>query len=105
MQSRHTLIAAFRLTLLAAGGSLALAACGDSAKDDAAAYNACLTLAKSKLPKAEFVAQDKAKINSLQDGTVAVIIGYTNEGKAANVDCNVQKQQDQSFKVNYSNLP
>ena len=93
-------------TLLAAlGATLALAACGSAKEDDAKAYNACLTMAKGKLPKAEFVGQDKAKINSLQDGTVAVVIAYKLDGKDAIVDCNTQKQQDNSFKVNYSNLP
>ena len=95
----------FRAALLAFGASVALAACGGAKEDDAKAYNACLTLAKTKLPKAEFAALDKAKMNSLQDGTVAVVIPYKLDGKDANVDCNTQKQQDQSFKVNYSNLP
>jgi hypothetical protein len=53
----------------------------DAKQDDASAYNACLQQAKSKLPKAEFVPLDQSKINSMQDGTVAVVIGYKNEGK------------------------
>ena len=95
----------FRTAILAFGAAVALAACGGSKEDDIKAYTACLTLAKTKLPKAEFAAQDKAKMNSLQDGTVAVIIPYKLDGKDAIADCNTQKQQDQSFKVNYSNLP
>ena len=90
--------------VLAAG---LLAAC-DSKKDDAAAYEACIAHAKkagSKFAAAEFAALDKSKINSLQDGTVAVVIAYKLDGKDAIADCNTQKQQDQSFKVNYSNLP
>ena len=95
----------FRTVLAALGATLALAACGSAKEDDAKAYSACLAMAKGKLPKAEFVAQDKAKINSMQDGTVAVIIAYKLDGKDAFVDCNTQKQQNDTFKVNYSNLP
>jgi len=95
----------FRFALLAIGAALALAACGGGKEDDAKAYATCIAMAKAKLPKAEFVAADKARINSLQDGSVAVVIDYTLDGKKAFVDCNVQKQQDQSFKINYSNLP
>ena len=95
----------FRAALLLAGAALALAACGGAKEDDAKAYATCLAFAKAKLPKAEFVAQDKAKINSLQDGSVAVVITYKLDGKEAFVDCNTQKQQDNTFKVNYSNLP
>ena len=94
-----------RTALVAIGAALILAACGGSKEDDLKAYTACLNLAKTKFPKAEFVAQDKAKINSLQDGSVAVVIAYKLDGKDAIADCNVQKQQDQSFKVNYSNMP
>lgn len=95
----------FRAGILFAGAALVLVACGDAKEDDAKAFNTCLVFAKGKLPKAEFVAQDKAKINSMQDGTVAVVIAYKLDGKDAQVDCNVQKQQDNSFKVNYSSLP
>lgn len=94
-----------RAAVLVIGAALALAACGSAKEDDAKAYATCLAFAKGKLPKAEFVAQDKAKINSLQDGTVAVVIAYKLDGKDAIVDCNTQKQQDNTFKVNYSNLP
>src|SRR5262245_23656690 len=94
-----------RTGALVLGAALALAACGGAKEDDAKAYNACLTFAKGKLPKAEVAAQDKAKINSLQDGTVAVVIPYKLDGKDAIADCNTQKQQDNTFKVNYSNLP
>ena len=92
-------------TAVLAIAAATLAACGGAKEDDAKAYNACLTFAKAKLAKAEFAAQDKAKINSLQDGTVAVVIPYKLDGKDAIADCNTQKQQDNSFKVNYSNLP
>jgi hypothetical protein len=78
----------------------------DSKKDDAAAYEACIAHAKksgSKFASAEIATLDKVKINSLQDGTVAVIIPIKMGGKDAVYECNAQKQQDNTFKVNYTN--
>jgi hypothetical protein len=86
--------------------SLCIAACGDSKKDDLAAYEACVANAKkagSRFEKAEFSPFEKAKINSLQDGTVAVIVPIKLDGKDAILDCNAQKQQNNTFKVNYTN--
>jgi hypothetical protein len=93
-----------RAAAIALSAAFALAACGSGTKDDQDAYNACLNYAKAKMPTAEFVPFEKARINSMQDGTVAVIIDYKLDGKAAFVDCNTQKQQNQTFKVNYSNV-
>jgi hypothetical protein len=82
-----------------------VAAC-DSKKDDAAAYEACIAHAKkagSKFATAEFAAFDKVKVNSLQDGSVAVVVPIKLDGKNATYDCNAQKQQDNTFKINYTN--
>jgi hypothetical protein len=88
--------------VLAAG---LLVAC-DSKKDDAAAYETCVTEAKkpgSKFASAKFPALDKAKINSQQDGSVGVAVPVEMDGKEVIYNCNVQKQQDNTFKVNYTN--
>ena len=85
--------------------TMLLAAC-DSKKDDADAYAACIAYAKKpgfKFAAAEFAALDKSKVNSLQDGTVAVVVPIKLAGKDATYDCNAQKQQDGTFKVNYTN--
>jgi hypothetical protein len=82
-----------------------LAAC-DSKKDDAAAYETCIAEAKkpgSKFAAAKFPALDKAKINSQQDGSVGVAVPVEIDGKEVTYNCNVQKQQDNTFKVNYTN--
>jgi hypothetical protein len=88
---------------LAAGAAVALAtlaACGGS-DNNPKAYAACLAKAKAdpKVAKAEFAAMDAKKIFSTQDANLTVRIAYTLDGKKAEYECIVAKQQDDTWKA------
>jgi hypothetical protein len=77
-----------------------LAACGGN-ENNQKAYAACLAEAKAdpKVAKAEFAAMDSAKIFSTQDANLTVRIAYELDGKAAEYECTVGKQKDDTWKV------
>ena len=79
----------------------ALAACGGGAENNKKAYAACLAKAKAdaKAAKAEFAAMDEKKIFSTQDSNLTVRIAYILDGKSAEYECVVAKQQDDTWKV------
>ena len=78
-----------------------LAACGGGAENNKKAYAACLAKAKAdpKVAKAQFAEMDEKKIFSTQDSNLTVRIAYTLDGKSAEYECVVAKQQDDSWKV------
>ena len=78
----------------------ALAACGGS-ENNQKAHDACLVKAKTdpKVAKAEFAAMNPTKIFSTQDSNLTVRIAYKLDGKSAEYECIVGKQQDGSWKA------
>ncbi len=80
-----------------------LAACGGGAKQDLAAYEACLASAKaagSKIAGAKFATFDESKITgSTGEEEIRVNIPYELAGAKALFQCIAQKQRDGAFKV------
>ncbi len=98
MFSRKVGKTAFAAVAIAA--TAALAACSAS-ENNQKAHDACLVKAKAdpKVAKAEFAAMDPTKIFSTQDSNLTVRIAYKLDGKSAEYECIVGKQQDGSWKA------
>ncbi len=92
-----------RLVMIGAA-SVLVAACGDSGKQDRAAYEACLGAAKAdaKTANAKFEPFEKSTIaGSTGEEEIRVSIPYEQDGKTARYQCIAQKQRDGSFKAIY----
>lgn len=80
-----------------------LIGCGDSGKQDRAAYEACVAAAKApgtKLANAKFESFENSKVTgSTGEEEVRVNIPYELGGQKATHQCIAQKQRDGSFKA------
>ena len=79
-----------------------LAACGERGKDEQAAYQVCLTNAKSDkiVGKAAFESREKTNIQGAAgDAGLRVNIPYELDGKKGLFQCIAEKQTDGTFKV------
>jgi hypothetical protein len=82
--------------------AVALSACGETGKDEKAAYAACLVAAKNdaRIGKATFATYEKSVIGaSTGDSGIRVNIPYELDGKKGLYQCIAEKQIDNSFKV------
>ncbi len=80
----------------------ALAACGQSGKDERASYDVCLVSAKADkiVGKATFAPFEKSNIQgSAGDAGMRVNIPYELDGKKGLFQCIAEKRTDGSFKV------
>jgi len=90
-----------RPAVLAAALALVLAGCA-SGKDDQAAFDVCMAVAKKdpKYAKASFATREQSNIQaSTGDADIRVNVPYELEGKKGLYQCIASKQLDGSYKV------